>query len=107
MMLFLNLNNTINLFNFGIKNGLQPTENHSETEEGKEFIYNIIFIQKFNFCGMYFFVFYAFFETLPDSYVEAAEREQIIVSNIRKTIITILFIKINKIIFLLFVVNDW
>lgn len=32
-----------------------------------------IFIQKFNFCGMYFFVFYAFFETLPDSYVEAAE----------------------------------
>ena len=31
------------------------------------------FIQKFNFTGMYFFVFYAFFETLPDSYSEAAE----------------------------------
>lgn len=31
------------------------------------------YIQKFNFTGMYFFVFYAFFETLPDSYYEAAE----------------------------------
>ena len=31
------------------------------------------FIQKFNFTGMYFFVFYAFFETLPNSYSEAAE----------------------------------
>lgn len=31
------------------------------------------FFQKFNFCGMYFLVFYAFFETLPDTYSEAAE----------------------------------
>ena len=31
------------------------------------------FIQKFNFTGMYFFVFYAFFQGLPDSYTEAAE----------------------------------
>ena len=31
------------------------------------------FIMKFNFTGMYFFVFYSFFETLPDSYIEAAE----------------------------------
>ena len=31
------------------------------------------FIQKFNFTGMYFFVFYAFFQTLPNSYMEAAE----------------------------------
>ena len=31
------------------------------------------YLQKFNFTGMYFFVFYAFFETLSDSYCEAAE----------------------------------
>lgn len=31
------------------------------------------FIMKFNFLGMYFFVFYAFFDNLPDSYIEAAE----------------------------------
>lgn len=29
--------------------------------------------QKFNFGGMYYFVFYAFFEGLPDAYTEAAE----------------------------------
>lgn len=31
------------------------------------------FIQKFNFTGMYFFVFFAFFQTLPNSFMEAAE----------------------------------
>ena len=31
------------------------------------------FIQKCNFTGMYFFVFYAFFQGVPDSYTEAAE----------------------------------
>ena len=30
-------------------------------------------IQKFNFTGMYFFVFYAFFKSIPDTYREAAE----------------------------------
>lgn len=31
------------------------------------------FIQKFNFGGMYFFIYYAFFEGISDSYIEAAE----------------------------------
>ena len=31
------------------------------------------YVQKFNFTGMYFLVFVAFFETLPNSYAEAAE----------------------------------
>ena len=31
------------------------------------------FIQKFNFSGMYFFIFFAFFEGVSDSYIEAAE----------------------------------
>ncbi len=31
------------------------------------------FIMKFNFLGMYFFVFYSFFDNLSDSYIEAAE----------------------------------
>ena len=39
-------------------------------------IYNTLYgslIQKFNFFGMYFFVFYAYFENYSDSYLEAAE----------------------------------
>lgn len=31
------------------------------------------FLMKFNFTGMYFFIYYAFFETMNDSYIEAAE----------------------------------
>lgn len=31
------------------------------------------FMQKFNFTGMYFFVFHAYFRGVPDSYTEAAE----------------------------------
>ena len=31
------------------------------------------FIQKFSFCGMYFFVYYAFFAGVSDTYMEAAE----------------------------------
>ncbi|MBQ0009011.1 MAG: carbohydrate ABC transporter permease [Firmicutes bacterium] len=31
------------------------------------------FIQKFNFLGMYFFIFYAFFQGVSNSYIEAAE----------------------------------
>lgn len=31
------------------------------------------FIMKFNFLGMYFFIFYSFFTSLSDSYIEAAE----------------------------------
>lgn len=39
-------------------------------------LYNTLYgslIQKFNFFGMYFFVFYAYFENYSDSYLEAAE----------------------------------
>ena len=39
-------------------------------------IYNTLYgslIQKFNFFGMYFFVFYAYFENYSDAYLEAAE----------------------------------
>ena len=32
-----------------------------------------IYIQKFSCYGMYFFVFHAFFESIPDTYSEAAE----------------------------------
>lgn len=31
------------------------------------------FIMKFNFLGMYFFIFYSFFSTMSNSYIEAAE----------------------------------
>lgn len=59
------------------------------------------FIMKFNFLGMYFFVFYSFFEGINDSYIEAAELDgasqvqilfQIILPLARKMLLSVLLI---------------
>ncbi len=67
-------------------------------------IYNTLwgsFIQKFNFFGMYFFVFYAYFENYSDSYLEAAEMDganqfvilfKIVLPMASKLILTVLLI---------------
>lgn len=64
------------------------------------------FIQKFNFAGMYFFIYYAFFEGLSNSYIEAAELDgasqfQILTrivlpqaKNIIFTVIVIIFVQL-------------
>ncbi len=53
--------------------GTQPAEITLLRSLGVYDTYFCHVFQKFNFSGMYFFVFYAFFETLPDAYAEAAE----------------------------------
>ncbi|MCQ3034883.1 MAG: carbohydrate ABC transporter permease [Bacilli bacterium] len=64
------------------------------------------FIQKFNFAGMYFFIYYAFFEGISNSYIEAAELDgasqfQILTriilpqaKNIIFTVIVIIFVQL-------------
>lgn len=59
------------------------------------------FLQKMNFTGMYFFVFHAYFRSLPDAYTEAAEVDgasqtailfQIILPLVSKMILTVVLI---------------
>ena len=65
------------------------------------------FIQKFNFTGMYFFVFYAFFQTLPNSYMEAAEVDGASQFRILTSIIIPLAAKILSTVILLNFVQLW
>lgn len=65
------------------------------------------FIQKFNFTGMYFFVFYAFFQTLPDSYIEAAEVDGATQLHVLTRIIIPLAAKILSTIILLNFIQLW
>lgn len=59
------------------------------------------FFMKFNFSGMYFFIFYSFFQGLPDSYIEAAELDganqlqimtRVVFPYAKKTIFTVILI---------------
>ena len=64
-------------------------------------------IQKFNFTGMYFFVFYAFFQSVPDSYQEAAEIDGASQFRILTLIMMPLAIKMLSTVFLLRAVFYW
>lgn len=65
------------------------------------------YIQKFSFCGMYFLVFYAFYEGLPDSYQEAAEIDGASYYGILIKIIIPLSIKVISSVVLLQFVQLW
>ncbi len=65
------------------------------------------FIQKFNFTGMYFFVFYAFFKTLPDSFMEAAEVDGASQLRVLVSIIIPLAVKMLSTIILLNFIQLW
>ena len=73
-------------------------------------IYNTLYgslIQKFNFFGMYFFVFYAYFENYSDTYLEAAEIDG---ANQLQTITRVVLpmaIKLISTVFLISFVNLW
>ncbi len=73
-------------------------------------IYNTLhgsLIQKFNFFGMYFFVFYAYFENYSDTYLEAAEIDG---ANQLQTITRVVLpmsIKLISTVFLISFVNLW
>ncbi len=65
------------------------------------------YIQKFNFTGMYFFVFFAFFESLPDSYAEAAEIDGASQASILVRIILPLTGKIIASVMLIMFITYW
>lgn len=60
-----------------------------------------------NCCGMYFLIFYAFFEGLPDSYVEAAEIDGASQFNVFITIIIPMGIKTIGTVTLILFVQNW
>jgi len=65
------------------------------------------FFQKLSFGGMYFLVFYAFFETMPDTYSEAAEIDGANYYTILLRIILPLAGKMIATVFLIVFVNYW
>ena len=73
-------------------------------------IYNTLhgsLIQKFNFFGMYFFVFYAYFENYSDSYLEAAEIDGASQLNCLTRIALPMASKLIATVFLISFVNLW
>lgn len=65
------------------------------------------FIQKFSFTGMYFFVYWAFYESLSDTYSEAAEIDGASQIGILTSIILPLSIKIISSVWLILFVQHW
>ncbi|MGN1052494.1 MAG: carbohydrate ABC transporter permease [Candidatus Scatosoma sp.] len=64
-------------------------------------------IQKFHFSGMYFFVYFAFYQGLPDAYAEAAEIDGASQLNVLLRIIIPLSIKMIGSVFLIQFINLW
>ena len=65
------------------------------------------YIQKFSFTGMYFFVYWAFYESLSDTYSEAAEIDGASQIRILTSIILPLSIKIISSVWLILFVQQW
>ena len=65
------------------------------------------YIQKFSFTGMYFFVYWAFYESLSDTYSEAAEIDGASQVRILTSIILPLSIKIISSVWLILFVQHW
>ena len=65
------------------------------------------YIQKFSFTGMYFFVYWAFYESLSDTYSEAAEMDGASQFRILISIILPLSIKIISSVWLILFVQQW
>ena len=64
-------------------------------------------LQKATFTGMYFFVFTAFYQSLPDSFVEAAEIDGASYFNILVSIILPLSVKMLSTVFLIQFIHFW
>lgn len=73
-------------------------------------IYNTLWgslIQKFNFFGMYFFVYYAYFENYSDAYLEAAEIDGAGQWKVMTRIVLPMSSKLISTVFLICFVNLW
>lgn len=64
-------------------------------------------VQRITFTGMYFLVFYAFFQSVPDSFVEAAEIDGASQVSVYLKIILPLAIKIMSTVWLLLFIDAW
>ena len=65
------------------------------------------YIQKFSFTGMYFFVYWAFYESLSDTYAEAAEMDGASQVRILVSIVLPLSVKIISSVWLILFVQQW
>lgn len=65
------------------------------------------FLQKFNFMGTYFFVYYAFYESMPNTYAEAAEIDGANRYTILCAIVLPLSVKVISTVWLLQFVHFW
>ena len=66
-----------------------------------------MFVQKISFAGMYFLVFYAFYQGVPDSFIEAAEIDGASQLSIYIKIILPLSTKIMGTVWLLMFIDYW
>ena len=87
--------------------GAYPSELKLLQDLGLYNSYLGMWLQKMTFTGLYFFVFYAFFRGLPDSYIEAAEVDGASQFTIYLTIIIPLAIKILSTVMLLSFIDYW
>ncbi len=87
--------------------GAYPSELKLLQDLGLYNSYLGMWLQKMTFTGLYFFVFYAFFRGIPDSYIEAAEVDGAPQFTIYLTIIMPLAIKILSTVMLLSFIDYW
>ena len=87
--------------------GAYPSELKLLQDLGLYNSYLGMWIQKMTFTGLYFFVFYAFFRGIPDSFIEAAEVDGASQFTIYLTIIMPLAIKILSTVMLLSFIDYW
>ena len=87
--------------------GAYPSELKMMQDLGLYNSYFGMWFQKINFTGIYFFVFYAFFRGLPDSYIEAAEIDGASQLSTYITIVIPLAIKVISTVMLLSFIDYW
>ena len=87
--------------------GAYPSELKMMQDLGLYNSYFGMWFQKINFTGIYFFVFYAFFRGLPDSYIEAAEIDGASQLSTYVTIVIPLAIKVISTVMLLSFIDYW
>lgn len=87
--------------------GAYPSELKLLQDLGLYNSYLGMWLQKMTFTGLYFFVFYAFFRGIPDSFIEAAEVDGASQFTIYLTIIMPLAIKILSTVMLLSFIDYW
>lgn len=87
--------------------GSQPSEISFLMDLGVYDTYLGMFIHKFNFGGIYFLVFNAFFAALPDTYIQAAEIDGASQFRVYINIMVPLAAKMLVMVFLIYFIGAW